>query len=80
MLQRNLLVAGEGVGASISYFEMGLEIYDVEYCAYSVLERQVCKKPGDEQGGFTADSFKVLTKSGTTGIQYAPVSESWFVG
>ncbi|KAG2555433.1 uncharacterized protein LOC120647650 [Panicum virgatum] len=75
-----LVTHGEGVGASISYFEMGLEIYDVEYCAYSVLERQVCKKPGDEQGGFTADSFKVLTRSGTTGIQYAPVSESWFVG
>lgn len=71
---------GEGVGASVSYFEMGLEIYDVEYCAYSVLERQFAMKAGDEQGGFTAGSFKVLTKSDTTGIQYAPVSESWFVG
>lgn len=70
-------VAGEGVGASVSYFEMGLEIYDVEYCAYSVLERQVT---GDEHGGFTADSFKVMTKSGSTGIRYAPVSEGWFVG
>ena len=73
-------VAGEGVGASVSYFEMGLEIYDVEYCAYSVLERQVTVKPGDEHGGFTADSFKVMTKSGSTGIRYAPVSEGWFVG
>ncbi|RLN39774.1 hypothetical protein C2845_PM01G00120 [Panicum miliaceum] len=71
-----LVTHGEGVGASVSYFEMGLEIYDVEYCAYSVLERQVCMKPGDEQEGFTADSFKVLTKSGTTGIQYAPVSRA----
>jgi hypothetical protein len=27
----------------VSYFEfgMGLEIYDVEYCGYSVLQRQV---------------------------------------
>lgn len=55
----------------MSYFEfgMGLEIYDVEYCGYSVLQRQVAVKPGDEQG-----SFKVLTKSGTTGIQYAPAN------
>ncbi|CAM0149522.1 unnamed protein product [Urochloa decumbens] len=72
-----LVTHGEGVGASVSYFEMGLEVYDVEYCAYSVLERQVAMKPGDEQG---TGSFKVLTKSGTTGIQYAPVSESCFVG
>nr|CAB3497352.1 unnamed protein product [Digitaria exilis] len=75
-----LVTHGEGVGASVSYFEMGLEIYDVEYCAYSVLERQFAMKAGDEQGGFSAGSFKVLTKSDTTGIQYAPVSESWFVG
>ncbi|CAD6201516.1 unnamed protein product [Miscanthus lutarioriparius] len=75
-----LVTHGEGVGASVSYFEMGLEIYDVEYCAYSVLERQVTVKPGDEHGGFTADSFKVMTKSGSTGIRYAPVSEGWFVG
>lgn len=60
----------------MSYFEMGLEIYDVEYCAYSVLERLVTAKPGDEQGGCTADNFKVLTKSGSTGIQYATMSES----
>jgi len=70
-----LVTHGEGVGASVSYFEMGLEIYDVEYCAYSVLERQVSAELDDEHGGFTADSFKVLTKSGSTGIRYASVSE-----
>lgn len=68
-----LVTHGEGVGASVSYFDMGLEIYDVEYCAYSVLER--LQVPGDQQG--EGGSFKLLTKSGTTGIQYyAPVSES----
>ncbi|KAK3148666.1 hypothetical protein QOZ80_3BG0297890 [Eleusine coracana subsp. coracana] len=73
-----LVTHGEGVGASVSYFETGLEVYEVDYCAYSVLGRQVTVKPGGE--AFTADSFKVLTKSGTTGIQYAPVSDPWPVG
>ncbi|XP_062208243.1 uncharacterized protein LOC133909710 [Phragmites australis] len=72
-----LVTHGEGVGASVSYFEMGVEIYEVDYCAYSVMGRQVSMKSAE---GFTAGSFKVLTKSGTTGIQYAPVSEEWLVG
>ncbi|KAL6645330.1 hypothetical protein ACP70R_016938 [Stipagrostis hirtigluma subsp. patula] len=68
-----LVTHGEGVGASVSYFEIAVEIYEVEYCAYSVLGRQVSRKPGEE--GFTADSLKVFTKTGTTGIQYAPASQ-----
>jgi hypothetical protein len=71
-----LVTHGEGVGASVSYFETGLEVYEVEYCAYSVLGRQV---PGGEEA-FTADSFKLLTKSGTTGIQYARASDLRPVG
>ncbi|KAL6847717.1 hypothetical protein ACP4OV_022505 [Aristida adscensionis] len=70
-----LVTHGEGVGASVSYFEIGVEIYEVEYCAYSILGRQVSRKPGEE--GFTAGSLKVLTKSGTSGIQYAPASQLW---
>lgn len=72
-----LVTHGEGVGASVSYFEVGVEIYEVEYCAYSVLARQVTKKKsaaGEELPAEISESFKVLTKSGpTTGIYYTPV-------
>lgn len=72
-----LVTHGEAVGASVSYFEVGVEIYEAEYCAYSVLARQVSKKKpaaGEELTAEIGESFKVLTKSGpTTGIYYTPV-------
>uniref|UniRef100_A0A0D9VN88 Phosphoglycerate mutase family protein n=1 Tax=Leersia perrieri TaxID=77586 RepID=A0A0D9VN88_9ORYZ len=54
-----LVTHGECVGSSVSFFEPGVEIYEVEYCAYSVLGRQQ-----QEEG------LKLLSTSGPTGIHY----------
>uniref|UniRef100_J3LIZ2 Phosphoglycerate mutase family protein n=2 Tax=Oryza brachyantha TaxID=4533 RepID=J3LIZ2_ORYBR len=67
-----LVTHGEGVGASVSFFEPGAEIYEVEYCAYSVLGRQQQQKAelklGAEEEGLT--NLTVLSTSGPTGIHY----------
>ncbi|KAL5217018.1 hypothetical protein ABZP36_017702 [Zizania latifolia] len=69
-----LVTHGEGVGASVSFFEPGVEIYEVEYCAYSVLGRQQQEEVGVE-GGEEAEEeglkkLSVLSTSGPTGIHY----------
>jgi hypothetical protein len=63
-----LVTHGEGVGSSVACFGTGMEVYDVEYCAYSVLERQ--PQAGEEVDG---ESLLVLLtdRSGpTTGLHY----------
>ncbi|KAF0932788.1 hypothetical protein E2562_012124 [Oryza meyeriana var. granulata] len=73
-----LVTHGEGVGASVSFFEPGVEIYEVEYCAYSVLGRrrqQQQHKVGLEGGGEEEEeeglnNLRVLSTSGPTGIHY----------
>ncbi|OAY77235.1 hypothetical protein ACMD2_24299 [Ananas comosus] len=67
--QENLLLVthGEAIGVSISYFKKDAEVFDVEYCAFSHLEREITFESEEE---FTAGNFKVVTKDGQTGIRY----------
>jgi hypothetical protein len=62
------LLPGEAVGSSVACFGTGVEVYDVEYCAYSLLERQ----PQSTEGEGGESILKLLTdRSGpTTGIHY----------
>ncbi|KDP28839.1 hypothetical protein JCGZ_14610 [Jatropha curcas] len=55
-----LVTHGEGVGVSVSAFMKDVTVYEVEYCAYSVLRRPIFK----EDQSFTTGEFEVLTKSG----------------
>jgi hypothetical protein len=63
------LLAGEAVGSSVACFGTGVEVYDVEYCAYSLLKRQA-EGEGESESGESL--LKLLTdRSGpTTGIHY----------
>lgn len=63
-----LVTHGEAVGSSVACFGTGVEVYDVEYCAYSVLERQ----PQADESESGESLLKLLTdRSGpTTGIHY----------
>ncbi|OAY66256.1 hypothetical protein ACMD2_16654 [Ananas comosus] len=62
-----LVTHGEAIGVSISYFKKDAEVFDVEYCAFSHLEREITFESEEE---FTAGNFKVVTKDGQTGIRY----------
>ncbi|XP_072958702.1 uncharacterized protein [Typha angustifolia] len=68
-----LVTHGEGVGVSASSFQNDVEIYEVEYCAYSHLQRQISLIPTQP---FTAENFIVLTKNGQTGVHYIITPES----
>ncbi|KAF7056314.1 hypothetical protein CFC21_063731 [Triticum aestivum] len=63
-----LVTHGEGVGSSVACFgATGMEVYEVEYCAYAVLEKQ----PGGVGGGDESVLKVVADRSGpTTGIHY----------
>ncbi|KAF7051450.1 hypothetical protein CFC21_059687 [Triticum aestivum] len=63
-----LVTHGEGVGSSVACFgATGMEVYEVEYCAYTVLEKQ----PSGEGGGDESVLKVVADRSGpTTGIHY----------
>lgn len=65
-----LVTHGEGVGVSVSAFLKDVVVFEVDYCAYSNLERPIFLK--DES--FTAGNFELLTNSGETGISYSPSS------
>uniref|UniRef100_R7WAE6 Uncharacterized protein n=1 Tax=Aegilops tauschii TaxID=37682 RepID=R7WAE6_AEGTA len=58
----------KGVGSSVACFgATGMEVYEVEYCAYAVLEKQ----PGGVGGGDESVLKVVADRSGpTTGIHY----------
>ena len=62
------LFSGEAVGSSVACFGTGVEVYDVEYCAYSLLERQ--PQADESEGGESL--LKLLTDrcGPTTGIHY----------
>lgn len=65
-----LVTHGEGVGSSVACFgATGMEVYEVEYCAYTVLEKQLLY-PGGESDG--ESMLKVVEdRSGpTTGIHF----------
>ncbi|KAJ6709938.1 PHOSPHOGLYCERATE MUTASE FAMILY PROTEIN [Salix koriyanagi] len=61
-----LVTHGEGVGVSVSAFLKDISVYEVEFCAYSLLRRSVVH----ENKSFTAREFEVLTHYGQTGISY----------
>lgn len=60
-------VAGEGVGVSVSSFRKDAEVFEVEYCAFSHLQRHISFKPSQ---AYVAENFQLLTKSGQTGISF----------
>ncbi|GAV72136.1 His_Phos_1 domain-containing protein [Cephalotus follicularis] len=61
-----LVTHGEGVGVAVSAFLKDVTVYEVEYCAYTELRRQILC----ENQSFTAGNFEVLTSHGQTGIGY----------
>lgn len=68
-----LVTHGEGVGVSVSSFQKNTEVYEVDYCGYSHLQRRICIKPSQ---AFNAGNFLLLTKSGQTGVSFTVASES----
>ncbi|KAI3741185.1 hypothetical protein L1987_58852 [Smallanthus sonchifolius] len=65
-----LVTHGEGVGVSVTaYTPDNLTVYDVKYCAYSILQRTV-----KENGSFAAGEFKVCLNQGDNGIFTRPSS------
>ncbi|XP_077245005.1 uncharacterized protein LOC143884983 [Tasmannia lanceolata] len=69
----NLLIVthGEGVGVAVSAFLKDMVVFEVEYCAYSHLQRLVSL---NSPSTFAAENFKVLIKNGQTGIRYCDVN------
>ncbi|CAL5381315.1 unnamed protein product [Camellia sinensis] len=60
---------GEGVGVAVSEFMKDINVYEVEYCAYSHLQRSISV---GENKSFTAGEFEVLIHKTQTGISYYP--------
>lgn len=60
--QENLLLVthGEAVGVSVSSYLNDAFVYEVEYCAYSHLQRQVCSESSKT---VPAGGFKLMTRS-----------------
>jgi hypothetical protein len=48
-------------------------VFEVDYCGYSVLERQVSMGPTGEA---VLGEFKVVSRNGTYGVQWALLSEN----
>ncbi|XP_071697052.1 uncharacterized protein [Rutidosis leptorrhynchoides] len=68
-----LVTHGEGVGTSVSaYTPDHLTVYDVEYCAYSLLQRPISNK---EDESVTGSAFEVILDQGYTGILLAPAED-----
>ncbi|MQL73157.1 hypothetical protein Taro_005504 [Colocasia esculenta] len=66
-----LVTHGEGVGVSVTAFMEETEIDDVEFCAYSQLQRKICLKDSRVP---TAEPFTVLTDiGGSTGIRFSKI-------
>ncbi|KAK1285084.1 hypothetical protein QJS10_CPB20g01428 [Acorus calamus] len=62
-----LVTHGEAVGVAVSAFLEDMVVYDVDFCAYSHLQRRVNFKPNQS---FTAEEFQVLSNTGQTGVCY----------
>lgn len=67
--------AAEGVGVSVSEFaKEELTVYEVEYCAYSQLQRSISLA---KDNTYTTGTLQVLlAKVVETGISYYPVSST----
>lgn len=59
-----LVTHGEGVGVAVSSFS-NLQAFDVEYCAFAQLQRQI-RGSGDSND----KTFKMILQEGQTGIAY----------
>lgn len=65
-----VVAAGEGVGSSVACFgATGMEVYEVDYCAYAVLEKQLLQ-PGGEGDGESVLKVVADRSGPTTGIHY----------
>ncbi|KAJ0964314.1 hypothetical protein J5N97_029436 [Dioscorea zingiberensis] len=70
-----LVTHGEGVGVSVSSFMKNTQVFEVEYCAYSHLQRENSFSSSE----FTSTDFKVLTSSGQTGVHFLGLTQSEFL-
>ncbi|KAH7692781.1 Histidine phosphatase superfamily clade-1 protein [Dioscorea alata] len=61
-----LVTHGEGVGVSVSSFLKDAQVFEVEYCAYSHLQRPM----SFDSSEVTETDFKVLTANGKTGVHF----------
>ncbi|KAJ3681835.1 hypothetical protein LUZ60_014408 [Juncus effusus] len=64
-----LVTHGEAVGVSVSYFEPGTVVYEVNYCGYTILERRVSVNP---EGQIVPDLFKVASDNVKCGVSWTP--------
>lgn len=60
----DIVAAGEGVGVAVSSFS-NLQAFDVEYCAFAQLQRQI--RGSNDSNDKT---FKMILQEGQTGIAY----------
>ncbi|CAA6657075.1 unnamed protein product [Spirodela intermedia] len=60
-----LVTHGEAVGVSVAAFLEGFDVAEVDFCAYSHLQRKISYT---NSGGLFVEPFKVLTKDGQNGI------------
>ncbi|XP_078440094.1 uncharacterized protein LOC144710251 isoform X1 [Wolffia australiana] len=68
-----LITHGEGVGTSIASFMVGYEAWEVDFCAFSHLQRKI---HFTDSTGLCAEPFKVLDEEvGQNGIQIYSVQE-----
>ncbi|XP_071723517.1 uncharacterized protein [Rutidosis leptorrhynchoides] len=67
-----LVTHGEAVGIAVSTFLEEATVYEVEYCAYAELRRQI----NFENESFTAGNFEVSRNPTQTGIGYSPSTHS----
>lgn len=67
-----LVTHGEAVGVSVSSFARGLEVFQVEYCAFSHLQRRISI---DDSQAATAENFQMLTENARSGVCYYSETE-----
>ncbi|KAF9602681.1 hypothetical protein IFM89_030569 [Coptis chinensis] len=66
-----LVTHGEGVGVAISAFSKDTVVYEVEYCAYAHLQRQISF---NSDRAVSAGNFDIATKHAQSGIRFCPAS------
>ncbi|KAI3681423.1 hypothetical protein L6452_36218 [Arctium lappa] len=67
-----LVTHGEGVGVSFSaYAPEHLTVYEVEYCAYSILQRTISS---EDYESLTAGKFEPCMNLGQNGIYFVPTN------
>lgn len=71
-MEKNGLLSGEGVGSSVAGCFEDVEVAEVEYCAYSILQRSVVF---NENKSFTAGNFVGSLKD-LVGVQLMQVQET----